>query len=170
MCTRTNPYHTWNTGNDQLPSPAPTCGMANWSQCVGSAVAVGTYVSGRGRWGHMDLAGNVWELVFDQYLRNWYSDIGASGVDVASTTPTSVRVGRGSGWENSDASTIRCRIPHRFYRPQPVLRDRLPVRPGSVRPIRPHRHLWADGGAIRHLTVQKQHIRHVQRVHVYCVT
>jgi formylglycine-generating enzyme len=150
VCTHTNPYHTWNTGNDQLPidcvtwyeafafciwdggrlpteaeweyaaaggdqnrvypwesSQAPSCDIANWSQCVGSAMAVGSYISGQGRWGHMDLAGNVWEFVFDEYSGDWYSGILASGTDVANTTPSSTRVGRGSGWENSWATTLR---------------------------------------------------------------
>jgi formylglycine-generating enzyme required for sulfatase activity len=79
-------------------SPAPACSLANYYDCVGHTTPVGSHVSGKGRWGHLDLAGNVYEWVFDWYLSNWYSSLAAAGTDVANTTPSSARVLRGGGW------------------------------------------------------------------------
>jgi len=46
---------------DSIADPgAPPCAFADY-------MPVGTHPSGNGRWGHADMAGNVWERVFDFY-------------------------------------------------------------------------------------------------------
>ena len=82
-------------------SNPPTCTLANFLGCVGAAATVGSYSAGQGRWGHLDLAGNLWEWVFDWYSSNWYSSPSASGADIADTTSASYHVGRGSSWNDS---------------------------------------------------------------------
>jgi len=83
-------------------SPAPSCALANYAGCVGDAAVVGSYSSGRGRWGHLDLAGNLWEWVFDWGSDSWYSSASASATDVANLSPSSLsmRVLRGGSWFN----------------------------------------------------------------------
>lgn len=38
-----------------------------------SSLAVGSHAAGKGRWGHYDLAGSLWEWSLDTYDANWYS-------------------------------------------------------------------------------------------------
>jgi sulfatase modifying factor 1 len=90
-------------------SSPPSCSLANGSGCVGNLVTVGSYPSGQGRWGHMDLAGNVWESVFDWYQETWYSSSLAGVTDPAETTSSPYRVQRGGsvGGPNEDPSYLR---------------------------------------------------------------
>ena len=77
-------------------SPAPSCSLANYSGCVGNVAVVGNYASGQGRWGHMDLAGNVWEWVFD-----YYAAYNSATCANCATTSGTYRVYRGGGWYNN---------------------------------------------------------------------
>lgn len=43
------------------------CNRANYAACEGSIAAVGSRIGGAGKWGHVDLAGNVWEQTLDGY-------------------------------------------------------------------------------------------------------
>ena len=53
---------------------------------------VGSTPAGNGKWGHADLAGNVWQWLFD-----WYAPYSGSATnDYANTTPASKRIARGS--------------------------------------------------------------------------
>jgi formylglycine-generating enzyme required for sulfatase activity len=52
---------------------------------------VGTAASGAGLWGHLDLAGEMWEWNLD-----WFDDYTSPCVDCANVTETSTRVFRGS--------------------------------------------------------------------------
>jgi formylglycine-generating enzyme required for sulfatase activity len=54
---------------------------------------------GDGKWGHADLAGNVWEFVLDWY-RSPY--LAGACANCANLTPGSMRVVRGGGAENGD--------------------------------------------------------------------
>jgi serine/threonine-protein kinase len=57
----------------------PTCALANsWnnldsSYCVGDTAPVGSYPAGASIYGALDMAGNVWEWVSDQYDPDYYS-------------------------------------------------------------------------------------------------
>jgi formylglycine-generating enzyme len=88
-------------------SSLPSCSLANGPGCVGNLATVGSYVSGQGRWGHMDLAGNVWESVFDWYSETWYSSPSASVTDPADTTSSPNRVQRGGSFDDSDVGYLR---------------------------------------------------------------
>jgi formylglycine-generating enzyme required for sulfatase activity len=69
-----NRYYPW--GNE-LPDPPP-------ANCVGNGgtpfLAVGSAPAGNGRWGHADLAGSMYEWVFDQLTDTWYAET-AEGCD-----------------------------------------------------------------------------------------
>jgi formylglycine-generating enzyme len=74
-------------------SAAPDCTYANGSGCA-NPLPVGSAPAGAGPWGHLDLAGNVFEWTFDYYA-DWYADPDASGTDIVNLTVASTRVMRG---------------------------------------------------------------------------
>lgn len=80
--------------------PQDDCARAN-CDCVDKRVHEGGLSpAGRGRWGHQDLAGNVWEYAFDWYGPSFYNDIEASSANpcniVADTQGR--RIVRGGGF------------------------------------------------------------------------
>ena len=60
---------------------------------------VGSKPAGNGRWGHADLAGNVWEWVLDTYQDPYRL---TSCADCAELTPSTNRSFRGGGFPNPD--------------------------------------------------------------------
>jgi sulfatase modifying factor 1 len=101
-------------GNRIYPwgSTAPDCTYANFNSVASPhcgpdatvAVApVGSYAAGNGRWGHADLAGNVWEWTFD-----WDAPYSAAATNnYANTTASSDgRVARGGDF-NYTATFLR---------------------------------------------------------------
>lgn len=87
---------------------APTCGLLNFANCYGRTTHVDTYADGKSPFGLYDMAGNVFEWIFDLYDANYYSQSPAENP----TGPASgkYRVVRGSSFETDDvqiASAIR---------------------------------------------------------------
>jgi formylglycine-generating enzyme required for sulfatase activity len=72
--------------NCHYPSDAGGCSG------VSNIAPVGTPTSGAGKWGHLDLAGNVWEWTLD-----WYANYAAC-TNCASLTQASGRVRRGGAF------------------------------------------------------------------------
>jgi serine/threonine protein kinase len=91
----------------------PSCNLANYSfgwhdDCVGDTSKVGSYPEGASYYGAMDMAGNVFEWVYD-----WYApyDIYDTNNPTGPTTDQDSRVLRGGSWiEHNICSTSRFRI------------------------------------------------------------
>lgn len=83
-------------------SNAPDCTRANLNGCVGGVDAVGVRPAGAGRWGHLDLAGNVHEQTLDWYDSAWYSSPSATGTDIVNLTVASERTIRGGDFFFTD--------------------------------------------------------------------
>jgi formylglycine-generating enzyme required for sulfatase activity len=82
----------------------PTCSHANYSACVGNVQPVGFATSGAGRWGHEDLAANLYEWVFDWYVDDWYQQAQATGTDVVNLDLSADRSLRGGYFEAGSSS------------------------------------------------------------------
>jgi formylglycine-generating enzyme required for sulfatase activity len=80
-------------------------------------IAVGSKPAGQGRWGHDDLAGSMWEWVFDAYSDVWYATGGSGCNDCANTSETSGRSAyRGGAWTNSAGDKLRAAVRNNFQR------------------------------------------------------
>jgi formylglycine-generating enzyme len=79
-------------------------GSAAQDCAVTDILDVGSKPAGAGRWGHHDLAGNVWEWVLD-----FYQAYPPTAHDYANVASAAYRTIRGSGWY-SEASDLRSPI------------------------------------------------------------
>ena len=78
---------------------APSATTANFYGSDNSPyIDVGSHAAGAGRWGHQDLAGSMWEWVFDGYDSGWYAGGGSTCNDCANMSEASYRVLRGGGF------------------------------------------------------------------------
>ncbi len=80
-----------------------------------STAPVGSFAEGRGRWGHLDLAGNVWE-----WTSSPFCTYGAKGADSCSKVNMAAR---GGGWSSRYAGIFRGSFRTKFpreYRAQDV--------------------------------------------------
>jgi formylglycine-generating enzyme required for sulfatase activity len=92
-------------------TPAATHANSSLSE-HSSSIAVGSHPAGKGRWGHHDLAGSVWEWSRDSYDAGWYS-IGEC-VNCANLNTASDRALRGGCFLSPEASL---RAASRWYAP-----------------------------------------------------
>lgn len=87
-----NNQWTYPWGNTPNTDPLP----AHYYITDGSPFLVmGSFPAGNGRWGQADLAGSMWEWVFDWYASP-YSPANCS--NCADSSASSARVVRGGGW------------------------------------------------------------------------
>lgn len=91
---------------------APERSLANFicPDCASTPfLALGSKPAGVGRWGHLDLAGGVWEWTLD-----WHATLGAAAVEnPAKTDSGSARVVRGGSW-NDDRTYLPTTLRNAF--------------------------------------------------------
>jgi len=92
------------------------CGSGSCGTCQASdIVAVGSRAAGIGRYGQYDLAGSMYEWVFDWHLDGWYSPGPANPCsDCANTTVSQYRGSRGGSWMGSAPADFRAAHRYRF--------------------------------------------------------
>ncbi len=102
---------------------APDDSRLNYNNNVGNTSAVGSYPSGAGPYGALDMAGNVWEWVADWYGEQYYA--GSPTWNPLGPDAGQERVLRGGSW-NRDQGWVRAAF---RFRAGPVLRlDRVGFR------------------------------------------
>ena len=80
-------------------STAIDCTQANYAACGPAVANAGKTTAGRGRWGHADLAGNVWERTLD--VDGAYSSMSSDAAPLSGT----VRTLRGGSYVSGSAAT-----------------------------------------------------------------
>jgi formylglycine-generating enzyme required for sulfatase activity len=97
----------------------PTVQMANFAGSEATPQHdIGTHDPGNGRWGHRDLAANLWEWVLDRYDPTWYAGSGSTCDDCANLSVGSLRVHRGGTYWRSEGYM---RAAHRSEGTDPAL-------------------------------------------------
>ena len=99
---------------------APTCGLANHQQvgargprlCQKGTMAVDSLPDGAGPYGHLHLAGNVWEFVSDAWHPAVYRSGRAKNPAGPPWLPGGPRVLRGGGW---NTFSTNMRVANRFH-------------------------------------------------------
>jgi formylglycine-generating enzyme required for sulfatase activity len=82
-------------------SQEPDATLANsYSSDRSPYIVVGSHPAGAGRWGHKDLAGNMWELALDWVTDAWYSGAGNPCDNCANLTTATNRAARGGSWND----------------------------------------------------------------------
>ncbi len=89
------------------------CTKANYFPCVDHTTPVGSYEANG--YGLHDMAGNVWEPVWDWYDSSYYAN--SPGSDPRGPASGSYRVLRGGGWERF---AISCRVASRVLKGPPA--------------------------------------------------
>jgi formylglycine-generating enzyme required for sulfatase activity len=77
----------------------PSCSLLNFANCHGSTTTVTLHEDGRSPYGLFDMAGNVFEWVFDWYAENYYLE--SPGVNPTGPQTGQYRVIRGSSFETA---------------------------------------------------------------------
>jgi formylglycine-generating enzyme required for sulfatase activity/serine/threonine protein kinase len=83
----------------------PGCNIANFKNCVGGAVEVGSYPDGASWVGALDMAGNAWEWVNDWYDAGYYANSPAENPD--GPTGGRTKALRGGAWYHSSYQSVR---------------------------------------------------------------
>jgi formylglycine-generating enzyme len=96
-----------------------TPNAGNEDNCTANDIApMGKKPDGAGRWGHLDLAGNMYEWVLDVY--DAYPADASKDYASVSSSMTFARVLRGGSWHSSDLGTLRAA--NRIYCYSPLVR------------------------------------------------
>lgn len=82
-----NRRYPWGADSDATNSALANTDHSDYSP----STPVGSHPLGNSRWGHSDLGGGMWELVFDAYDATWYA--GAGCVNCANTDDSAPRAG-----------------------------------------------------------------------------
>lgn len=101
-------------GTENRPFPwgsaSPTCDLANINSCFGTPHAVGQHPTGDARWGHSDMAGNLWEHVRDHMDPDFYDTTTARRPDAVNVTVVAdqegVRVVKGGNHSFPESSAL----------------------------------------------------------------
>jgi sulfatase modifying factor 1 len=89
---------------------APDCSHMIYAGCPNQGVrTVGSVPAGAGRWGHLDLAGNLWEFTVDEFA-SWTSAPCTDCANVAFSSLTSNRVIRGGDFRESYIGIARAAV------------------------------------------------------------
>ncbi|MBN2500062.1 MAG: SUMF1/EgtB/PvdO family nonheme iron enzyme [Anaerolineales bacterium] len=88
---------------------APTCDLAQFDECNWETLPVGSYPDNASPYGALDMAGNVWEWVFDRYDSGYYGL--SSSENPTGPEDATWRVMRGGAW---DAAALELRTTIRF--------------------------------------------------------
>ncbi len=98
-----NRLYPWGSQESNPTLASYECVFWGTSSCAFEDIApVGSLPAGAGRWGHKDLAGNMWEWALDWYDPSWYSGAGNECNNCANATNASSRVVRGGSFSNYD--------------------------------------------------------------------
>ena len=76
----------------------PSCSLAQFGECSGETVPVGSFPEGVSLYGALDMAGNVWEWVGDWYDWEYYDN--SPDTDPIGPGDTGIKVLRGGSWYN----------------------------------------------------------------------
>ncbi len=93
---------------------APDCDRASMAGCEGDILPVGSKPAGAGRWGHLDLAGNLQEWVMDTYDASRFNDPEAEGTNPVTSTFGYWKMDRGGAWFGT-AGALRSASRHRAH-------------------------------------------------------
>jgi formylglycine-generating enzyme required for sulfatase activity len=86
------------------------CNLANYGECVGSAVKIGNYPGNASPFGALDMAGNVMEWVADWYGENYY--VNSPSANPQGPESGQDRVVRGGSWDGSTEDQVRVTYRH----------------------------------------------------------
>ncbi|MFC1474802.1 SUMF1/EgtB/PvdO family nonheme iron enzyme [bacterium] len=75
-----------------------TCSLANYSGCTGDTEEVGSHPTGASTYSVVDIAGNVYEWVNDQYASTYYTTGGPPWIDPTGPGTVYPHVLRGGSW------------------------------------------------------------------------
>lgn len=95
------------------------CDLANYSECVGSTVKVGSFPSNASPYGALDMAGNVMEWVADWYIEGYYEN--SPSANPLGPDSGQDRVIRGGSWDGHTEDQVRST--YRFHLPPGESKD-----------------------------------------------
>ncbi len=109
-----NRLYPWGSSPPDDTRACDTCecdGSAPGDCLPGDILPVGSKPAGSGRWGHVDLAGSLWEWVLDWYHPDAYREAEREGcvdcVQVAPEPQREWRVHRGGDWRHDSGPFLR---------------------------------------------------------------